>query len=393
MKIAGLFSGIGGLELPFHRHGAETAVLCDIWEPSRRVLADRFPGTLLNEDIRTLQELPQGTTVVTAGFPCTDLSQAGRTAGIGGQESGLVAHVFRLLQNRAVEWLILENVRNMLVLDRGRAMAYLISELESLGFRWAYRLVDSRFSGVPQRRHRVLFAASRHHDPRNVLFADDAGEPDPSVYRDDAYGFYWTEGFTGLGWAQDAVPPLKGGSGLGIPSPPGIWMPNAEPGEKLVTPGIEAAESLQGFDRGWTEAASTGKRPGPRWKLIGNAVTVGVAAWLVDRLGDPGDVVVHNQLLHSKDRWPNAAYGHSGKIWAFAASSWPTNSRYRHLLEVLTPPDLEPLSQRATEGFLSRATRSRLAFNPDFLQDLKEHIAMTRGRPPVTNMKFGSSSS
>ena len=70
--------------------------------------------------------------------------------------------------------LLLENVRNMLVLDGGEAMRYLVAELEELGYRWAYRLVDSRFTGVPQRRQRVIFVAAREIDPRAVLFGDDA---------------------------------------------------------------------------------------------------------------------------------------------------------------------------------------------------------------------------
>lgn len=53
----------------------------------------------------------------------------------------------------------------------------------------------------------------------NVLFADDAGEPDHTRYRDDAFGFYSTEGLRGLGWAEDAVPTLKGGSTIGHPTP------------------------------------------------------------------------------------------------------------------------------------------------------------------------------
>lgn len=290
MKIVGLFSGIGGLELPFQRRGAHTELLCDVWEASRQVLQHRFPDVPIAEDVATLASLPSDIDVVTAGFPCTDLSQAGRTAGIGGNESGLVAHVFRLLQSRNIEWLILENVRNMLVLDKGKAMHYLTHQLEGLGFRWAYRVVDSRFSGVPQRRHRVLLVASRHHDPRRVLFADDAGEPDEATRRGDAFGFYWTEGLTGVGWARDAIPPVKGGSKVGIPSPPAIWIPDAAPGRRIVTCSIEDTEALQGFERGWTAPAQTGARNGPRWKLVGNAVTVGVADWLVGRIYEPGDV-------------------------------------------------------------------------------------------------------
>ncbi|RKT47041.1 DNA cytosine methyltransferase [Thiocapsa rosea] len=378
MKIAGLFSGIGGLELPFHARGAEAALLCDIWDASRCVLEEHFPGVPLVDDIRNLDTLPAGVQVVTAGFPCTDLSQAGRTAGISGDASGLVSHVFRLLHGRDIEWLVLENVRNMLVLDRGRAMAYLVSELEALGFQWAYRLVDSRFSGVPQRRHRVLFAASRHHDPREVLFADEAGEPPAQTFREDAFGFYWTEGLSGLGWAQDAVPPLKGGSTIGIPSPPGVWIPGAAVGHKLVTPDINDAEALQGFDRGWTEPAMSGKKKGPRWKLVGNAVTVGVAEWLIDRLYQPGSVVIPGRELTDLERWPNAAFGRAGRRWLFDASAWPVRRTYQHLLDVLNPDALAPLSHRAAAGFLARTKRSTLTFHPDFLVDLEAHVAVKR---------------
>lgn len=398
MNIAGLFSGIGGLELPFHRLGASTKVLCDIWEPSRAVLATHFPEADIHDDISTLKSLPRDVEVVTAGFPCTDLSQAGRTAGIKGKESGLVAHVFRLLKKRNVEWLVLENVRNMLVLDKGHAMFYLVTKLEELGFRWAYRLVDSRFSGVPQRRHRVLLVASRHHDPRAVLFADEAAsedcdattaagrrhQPINGVLRTDAYGFYWTEGFTGLGWAQDAVPPLKGGSTVGIPSPPGIWLPDAPRGRRLVTPTIEDAEALQGFERGWTESAQTGSRNGPRWKLVGNAVSVGVATWLAGRLYQPGDVVVDSAKLREVRRWPDAAFGEKGKVWEFQASHWPITAPYRHLSEVITMEHVQPLSHRAAAGFLARASRSQLRFNPVFLEDVVDHVEFTRPRDAVS---------
>lgn len=70
--------------------------------------------------------------------------------GITGKASGLVSEVFRLIRRPVPPMLLLENVRNMLVLDSGAAMRYLVDELESLGYRWAYRLVDSRFTGVPR---------------------------------------------------------------------------------------------------------------------------------------------------------------------------------------------------------------------------------------------------
>ncbi|HEV8055716.1 MAG TPA: DNA (cytosine-5-)-methyltransferase [Nocardioidaceae bacterium] len=207
MKITGLFAGIGGIELGFQRAlgaGVETQLLCEWWAPAKSVLSVQFPEVDLHPDVRQLSELPAGVDVLAAGFPCTDLSQAGRTAGIGGTQSSLVSHVFEALRlaesrGRRLPWLLIENVSNMLALERGQAMRYLVRELEALGYRWAYRVVDSRFTGVPQRRRRVLLVASKTEDPRGVLFADDQGARAEGEFDDAAYGFYWTEGRGGLG--------------------------------------------------------------------------------------------------------------------------------------------------------------------------------------------------
>ena len=380
-RIAGLFAGIGGLEAGLGAAGHEARLLCEVWEPARAVLCARFPELEIEPDVRDLRSLPGDADVITAGFPCTDLSQAGRTAGINGSQSGLVAHVFRLADEHDPRWLILENVRNMLPLDAGRAMHYLVSELEDRGYNWAYRLVDSRFAGVPQRRQRVLLLASRNEDPRGVLLSDDAGEPGGEHYASDAFGFYWTEGLRGLGWARDAVPTLKGGSTIGIPSPPGVWLPDAPVGRQLVTPSVEDAEALQGFSRGWTSPAASQGQKGPRWKLIGNAVTVGVAEWLGRRLADPGSYdEAEAEPLGDGDRWPTAAWGCGGRRWRSRVSMWPTVGPYTHLTDLLDEQGVVPLSYRAAAGFLDRTQHAKLRFDQDFILAVKRHVeAMAPG--------------
>lgn len=375
-SVAGLFAGIGGIELGLHDSGGRAELLCEWWEPAQAVLADRFPGVALADDIRELDQLPD-VDVVTAGFPCTDLSQAGRTRGIEGEASGLVSEVFRLLNARRAPVLVLENVRNMLVLDGGRAMRYLVDELEGLGYRWAYRLVDSRFTGVPQRRQRVIFVAALDLDPRTVLFADDAGEPDEDWFDDLAYGFQWTEGLRGVGWARDAVPTLKAGSTIGIPSPPAIWNPGTGADRLIVTPRIGDAEEMQGLPRGWTEPAelvSNGK--GTRWKLVGNAVTVGVSRWVGERLIAPGEPVVAGVRMSPGSTWPTAAFGSNQNSWAVDVSSWPRRMPYRHLAGLVDLDDAPCLSARATAGFLSRAERSTLHFVDGFIADVTQHAAL-----------------
>ncbi|MBT2393419.1 DNA (cytosine-5-)-methyltransferase [Streptomyces sp. ISL-1] len=374
LTVAGLFAGIGGVELGLQAAGMSTQLLCEWWEPAQGVLQHHFPDVELHDDIQTLTALP-AVDVVTAGFPCTDLSQAGRTAGIHGVASGMVKHLFELLEDASPRWVLIENVRNMLVLDGGTAMEYLVSQFERLGYTWAYRLVDSRFTGVPQRRQRVILVASRCDDPRNVLFADDAGDLPEALYREDAYGFYWTEGNTGLGWAQDAVPTLKGGSGLGIPSSPALWVCDAERGRAIVTPTIEDAEALQGFPRGWTEPAQSRGRASLRWKLVGNAVTVGVAEWVGRRLADPGSAVAApSSELPQGTRWPTAAWGRPGERWAVGLSLWPERNPYQHVLDVVNPDTAVPLSLRATTGFHNRLMKSRLRYQEPFARALKAHI-------------------
>ena len=238
-------------------------------------------------------------------------------------------------------------------------MRFLTSELERLGFNWAYRTVDARSFGVPQRRQRVLLAASRDDDPRCVLFADEAGPAEPEPTPDSVYGFYWTEGRGGLGWAVDGVPTLKGGSTIGIPSPPAIWFPQ----DGLIgTPDVRDAERLQGFDEDWTLPAlalGRGARKGEalRWKLVGNAVCAPMSAWLGSRLREPGenDTSLEGDLVPRGRGWPRAACGGPGREpRSVGMSLWPVNKPLQRLGDFLEF-EPRPLSARAAAGFLSRA--------------------------------------
>ncbi len=373
-SVAGLFAGIGGIELGLQRAGMHAELLCEWWEPARAVLEDRFPSVPVVGDVRELEKLPP-VDLVSGGFPCTDLSQAGRTKGITGDASGLVGEVFRLLDARRVPWVLLENVRNMLVLDGGKAMRFLVDELECLGYRWAYRLVDSRFTGVPQRRQRVILVATTEGDPREVLFADDAGDRPDDHYRSDLFGFYWTEGLRGLGWARDAVPTLKGGSTIGIPSPPAIWHPAGPRGHRIVTPRIIEAEQMQGFDPGWTSPSErVSNRKGTRWKLVGNAVTVGVSEWVAGRLIEPGVFDADLREMAGGQPWPTAACGANGRRWAVDVSMWPVHRPYLHLGDVVEVDSAIPLSVRGAAGFLDRTSRGSLRFQEGFLDDVAGHV-------------------
>ncbi len=375
--VVGLFAGIGGLEVGLAEHGWTTELFSELDTGAAAVLTAHFPDVPNVPDVAQLRALPGGVEMVTAGFPCQDLSQAGRTVGIGGDRSGLVDQVFRLVRRRqGPRWLLLENVPFMLKLDRGRAMRHITAALEELGYQWAYRVVDARAFGLPQRRQRVLMLASRTEDPREVVFGQDAREPAANDHNTVACGFYWTEGVRGLGWAVDAVPTLKGGSTIGIASPPAIRQQQTR---RIVTPGIVDAERLQGFDPDWTRPMLdvAGLRPGHRWKLVGNAVSSRMSAWVGNRLANPiryaGGT---DRALQPGDAWPIAAWGREGIAYGADQSPWPVREPYEHLESFVEHP--KKLSIRATAGFLSRASTSNLRFPPGFLDDVAIHLDLMR---------------
>ena len=178
MKVVGLFAGIGGFEVGLAGAGHATILACECWAPAVAVLEARLPGVDNHPDVRTLPDLPADTELVCAGFPCQDLSQAGKTTGIEGARSGLVGEVFRLLDRalaagRPVPRVLLENVPFMLQLEGGRAIERLVRAFEERGYRWAYRIVNT-LGWLPQRRERVFLLAAREEDPGDVLLGDEA---------------------------------------------------------------------------------------------------------------------------------------------------------------------------------------------------------------------------
>ena len=262
-------------------------------------------------------------------------------------------------------------------------MHVILDEFERLKYRWAYRVVDTRGFGLPQRRLRVIILASRGDvDPAAVLFArnvdpdfDDSISP---LVPGHHYGFYWTEGKRGVGWAKDAVPTIKGGSGLGIPSPPAIFDTVTM---TASTPSIRDAERLQGFDPDWTDITLNDSpvKLGARWKMVGNAVSVPLAEWIGAELADPSDSfdTALELPLNEKRAWPSAAYVRHGRRYSVAVSTHVAVAKHVPIADFLLDP-LKPLSQRALLGYVNRARTGTKRFPAGFVESLEAQAAQSQ---------------
>ena len=374
VNMVSLFAGIGGFEQAFSSIGVSTTLMCEIDPVAKHVLHTHFPSIDIADDICELNELPKSTDILCAGFPCQDLSSVGVKQGLSGTRSSLVKEVFRLLSKQPVEWVIFENVSFMLSLRQGEAIKTITDCLEELGYKWAYRSIDS-VTFLPQHRCRVFVVASLHNDPRNVLLSGESSIHHMSIdYQsfERPLGFYWTEGRSALGLTSNALPTLKAGSTIGIPSAPAIAFPNGTIG----TPDIRDAERLQGFSANWTLCAEEVTKSSYRWKLVGNAVTVDTVKWIAHKIMHPEIYSSEKDIIfEDTQKWPKAAWGANGLRYKSDASIYPQDHQTSNLTEFLQYP-IKPLSLKATKGFQKRLLEGNLKCPYYFEQAINDYVQL-----------------
>jgi len=265
MKFASLFSGAGGLDLGLQQAGHEVILQCEVDTRAREVLKQHFPGTLLVPDICSLESLPKETELVTAGFPCVDVSRAGHRAGLYGQRTSLVNHVFRLLEtakaaHRPVPWVLLENVEAILDRIHGNdpAIKHVTDKLQQLGYAsWAHRVINTAGFGLPQSRRRLFLLAAYHGDARDVLLAQGVG-----ICRGSCKHIFNGTPCFRCAEPTDAFSTFALDMGNALSAPTIDYLPTLKTGNSklcLLFPcsrwgllRVEDAERAQGFPEGWT---------------------------------------------------------------------------------------------------------------------------------------------
>ena len=182
MKHASFFSGVGGLDLGFERAGIETVSVSEIDPYANAVLAERFPSAPNLGSITEAKanDIPEAD-IWSGGFPCQDLSVAGKRAGFAGKRSSLAFTFLDLVEQRRPRWLVLENVPGLFSSNQGADFGRLLYEMEQLRYGVSWRTLDARYFGVAQRRRRVFLVASLESDRASeVLFECEGCERHPS---------------------------------------------------------------------------------------------------------------------------------------------------------------------------------------------------------------------
>jgi DNA (cytosine-5)-methyltransferase 1 len=169
MKVLDLFSGIGGFSLGLERTGGfETVAFCEIEDFPRRVLAKHWPKLPCYRDVKqlTAQQLSDDGVVVDmicGGFPCQDLSVAGRQEGIDGDtRSSLWSEMLRLVCELRPQIVIVENVANLLrgpASSPGRWFGKILSDLAECGYDAEWENIPAGAMGLPHFRERVWVLA------------------------------------------------------------------------------------------------------------------------------------------------------------------------------------------------------------------------------------------
>ena len=162
LKVLDLFSGIGGFSYAAERlvGGFETTQFVEIDTYCQRVLHKNFPNVPIHHDITEFNATEGQFDVITAGFPCQDVSIAGRQDGIGeGTRSGLFFEVLRLARQIRPKFILFENVRNLLSHSEGETFQQILQEIAKAGFDVEWSVVSAKDVGACHLRERLWFIA------------------------------------------------------------------------------------------------------------------------------------------------------------------------------------------------------------------------------------------
>jgi len=187
-KVLDLFAGIGGFSLGLERtQGFETVAFCEFDKKAQMVLNKHWPNVPIYNDVKELTVDQLSTngiipTVITGGFPCQDISSAGKGEGIIGERSGLWSEMFRLIRDVRPAWAIIENVSVL----RSRGLTLVLQNLCEIGYCAEWHCIPASAVGAPHQRDRIWIIAhcntNCNSEPISPEYAEASGMSEYVAY-------------------------------------------------------------------------------------------------------------------------------------------------------------------------------------------------------------------
>ncbi len=210
MRVLSLFAGIGGFDLGFELAGFQTVAQVENDDYCSKILKHHFPHAKRYGDIRevTGEQITRdcgAIDIICGGFPCQDISSAGKGAGLEGERSGLWWEMHRLIGELRPTWVVIENVAAL----RARGLDRIVAALEEMGRQVWCLGIPASIVGAPHERKRITIVAylpskrrgSRRTKSKRQLGKTSAAGSSPSVADSDSNGIreqsWWS---SGQGW-------------------------------------------------------------------------------------------------------------------------------------------------------------------------------------------------
>ena len=282
LTFISLFTGIGGIDLGLERAGMRCVAQVEINDYATKVLAKHWPTVARFRDVRSVgaHNLPQAD-VVAGGFPCQDISNAGRRAGITGERSGLWSEYARIVRELRPRYVLVENVAALL----SRGIDRVLGDLAALGYDAEWECLPAAAVGAPHRRDRLFIVAyarsSRRWQNTRSAHGDEtahAGRAAPDDHEPECHGEGDRAGQVPAVVADAAIVGRRSRRTRGLnpssarqPEQPLQDVPDTDRPERRAL--TEGRHVLNGYDAGWQEAAS---------RLSAFRATVGWGQWSIE---------------------------------------------------------------------------------------------------------------
>jgi len=164
LNCISLFSGIGGLDLGLSKW-CNIRIMCEIDATCQKILKKNFPECKILDNVKLIEKEAETYDILCGGFPCQDISHAGKGKGFEGERSGLIYQVFRIVKQNNIPIIFLENVQML----RKRGLDIIINQFNDMGYDLSWLTIDALSVNALHRRARIfILAIKRNYIKPNI---------------------------------------------------------------------------------------------------------------------------------------------------------------------------------------------------------------------------------